>query len=156
MTKIVCNNEAMKMVLGGQKWSIRRPIDPQPSYTKEGWDLFGFKWQMNHGPVPCMAGHTLATTCPLGHPGEVVELVDANGSRFAKVEIRGLTIERVQDVSRGELLGEGAPDRMLASQRHDDIWDWYKATWDRGYEKKGLGWKANPWVYSVKFTVIVK
>ena len=154
MTKILCNNEAMKMILGGQKWTIRRPIEPQPEYSKAGWILHGAIWQMNIGPVPCMPGHTLATTCPFGHPGEVVDLVDAASHRFAKAEIRGVTIERVTDISRGEILGEGPPDRILASQRPDDLWDWYKATWDKGYEKKGLGWKANPWVYSVKFTVL--
>ena len=63
------------------------------------------------------------------------------------LEITGVRVERLQDISRGDAMAEGCPFPNMA--KGDDPRQWYTALWD---QINGAGsWKTNPWVWVVEF-----
>jgi hypothetical protein len=63
------------------------------------------------------------------------------------LEIVSLKVERVQDISEGDIIAEGCPDEYLLGK------NWYRPLWD---EINGIGsWEANPWVWVVEFKRVV-
>lgn len=67
-------------------------------------------------------------------------------SRIA-LEITGVRVERLQNISRGDAMGEGCPFPNMA--QGDDPRQWYADLWG---QINGPGsWDANPWVWVVEF-----
>lgn len=63
------------------------------------------------------------------------------------LEITGVRVERLQDISRGDAMAEGCPFPNMA--QGDDPREWYRDLWD---QINGAGaWDANPWVWCVSF-----
>lgn len=71
------------------------------------------------------------------------------------LEITGIRVERVQDISYDDILAEGAPEpsawpgpggRTIAQDR-----DWYRTIWNEINAARGFGWDANPWVWVIEF-----
>lgn len=63
------------------------------------------------------------------------------------LEITGVRVERLQDISRGDAMAEGCPFPNMAAG--PDPSDWYRELWN---EINGLNsWTANPWVWVVEF-----
>lgn len=83
------------------------------------------------------------------------------------LEIVFIGIERVQDISEEEARAEGVPgiihkldisainltaQGMMMSGAGSPVYrDSFSDTWDTIYSKKGLGWKSNPFVWTIKF-----
>ena len=80
------------------------------------------------------------------------------------LEIKRISVERVQDISEAGALAEGY--RAGESGIHDDdgnlLWTsggcamWtaagaYKTAWDLLNAKRGYAWDTNPWVWVVEF-----
>lgn len=65
---------------------------------------------------------------------------------LAVIDVR---VQRLQDISRGDAMGEGCPFPNMAVG--PDPRDWYADLWDslHGPEE----WDANPWVAAYSFTV---
>ena len=63
------------------------------------------------------------------------------------LEIVSVRVERLQDISRGDAMGEGCPFPNMA--QGDDPRQWYADLWE---QINGLGsWALNPWVWVVEF-----
>lgn len=61
------------------------------------------------------------------------------------LEVTGVRVERVQDISEGDIIAEGCPNAYLLGG------SWYRPLWDSIYAKRGLDWDANPWVWVYEF-----
>lgn len=72
------------------------------------------------------------------------------------LEVTGVRVERLNDISKADAIAEGAPpshpsiDRVSAEYGHADFSrSWYAQLWD---QINGPGsWDANPWVWVVEF-----
>ncbi len=61
------------------------------------------------------------------------------------LEITGIRVERVQEISEEDARAEGVkPDKETGSYR-----DSFMVLWDRLNAKRGFGWDKNPWVWVV-------
>lgn len=63
------------------------------------------------------------------------------------LEVSGVRVERLQDISRGDAMAEGCPFPNMA--QGDDPRKWYADLWEQ-INGSG-GWNANPWVWVVSF-----
>jgi len=74
-------------------------------------------------------------------------------SRIA-LEITGVRVERLQDISRGDCMAEGCPFPNIAMSQPNftDPKKWYSELWE-SINGKG-SWDANPWVWVVAFKKI--
>lgn len=66
------------------------------------------------------------------------------------LEITGVRVERLQDISRGDAMNEGCPFPNMA--QGDDPRKWYADLWEsiNGPDS----WDLNPWVWVVEFKVV--
>lgn len=63
------------------------------------------------------------------------------------LEVTGVRVELLNDISRGDAMAEGCPFPNMAAG--PDPRDWYAELWD---DINGPGsWSANPWVWVVEF-----
>lgn len=83
------------------------------------------------------------------------------------LEVTGVKVERLQDISHVDAIAEGimrAPQASAGMVRFClEGWDWkdwktsardaYHSLWDSLNEKRGFGWAVNPWVVAVTFKV---
>lgn len=66
------------------------------------------------------------------------------------LEVNGVRVERLQDISRGDAMAEGCPFPNMADG--DDPRKWYADLWNT---INGPGsWDANPWVWVVEFKAV--
>lgn len=89
------------------------------------------------------------------------------------LEVLGIRVDRVQNISDTDACAEGVrcgdeqwyygPD----GRYKQDIYGWYhghvrhnapshafRSIWNSIYDKRGLGWDMNPWVWVIKFRVV--
>lgn len=69
------------------------------------------------------------------------------------LEITGIRVERVQDISFPDMKAEGLlPPKGMTSTK-ECIWLWMQwvKLWDSINAKRGYAWKDNPWVWVVEF-----
>lgn len=66
------------------------------------------------------------------------------------LEVTGVRIERLQEISEGDALAEGCPP---TGERpgNGGPFDWYRELWDSLNAERGYGWDMNPWVWVVEF-----
>lgn len=65
------------------------------------------------------------------------------------LEITGVRVERLQDISRGDAMAEGCP---FPNMMHgDDPRQWYAGLWEDINGNTPAEWKANPWVWVIEF-----
>ena len=63
------------------------------------------------------------------------------------LEVTGVRVEKLQEISRGDAMAEGCPFPNMA--KGDDPRHWYTALWE---QINGHGsWEANPWVWVIEF-----
>jgi len=76
------------------------------------------------------------------------------------LEVTGVRVERVQDISNTDLMAEGiTPDEMPDSEDPwADFYDRYQVPfmrlWDSINAKRGYPWESNPWVWVVEFAMV--
>jgi len=76
-------------------------------------------------------------------------------ARRITLEVTGIRVERVQDISVADCIAEGiAPVRKLCpgfnGYEHGEIID-FRCLWDSINAARGYGWKVNPWVWVISF-----
>lgn len=69
------------------------------------------------------------------------------------LEITGVRVERVQEISGDDVLAEGIRSAPLPSRSEMDmaLRATYRELWDSLNAKRGFGWDKNPWVWVIEF-----
>jgi hypothetical protein len=69
------------------------------------------------------------------------------------LEITGVRVERLQDISRSDIRAEGlqCPPELAGDDTSPNYRDWYPAAWRDLWNSTGGDWDANPWVWVVEF-----
>jgi len=65
------------------------------------------------------------------------------------LEIVGVRVERVQDISHEDVCREGGPFGNSATSNED-----FSILWDSINAKRGYSWASNPWVWVMEFKVV--
>lgn len=160
------NGDMVRAILRGQKTQTRRPVNPQPVfiYTQDGW-----------GPLMHIPGRGVwfnaapSDICPYGVPGDrllvraMSNLADPDADNIT-LEIISVEVARVQGITDSEAIAEGAREinhvgdnsshltwSMGDTERYGSPRKAFAAEWDSIYAKRGLGWRANPWVWVIEF-----
>ena len=104
-----------------------RADSPPGSYADEARKDFGLKWKPSIH-IPRVASRIL-------------------------LEITGVRVERLQDISRADIRAEGlqCPPELASDDVSPNYRDWYPAAWRELWESTGGDWDANPWVWVVEF-----
>ncbi len=73
------------------------------------------------------------------------------------LEITDVRVERLQDISRGDIRAEGlvCPSELASDDVSPNYRDWYPAAWRELWESTGGNWDANPWVWVVEFKQVM-
>lgn len=65
------------------------------------------------------------------------------------LEITGVRVERLQDISEADVKAEGInPETNNSGRMHRAL---YRELWNQLNAKRGYGWDANPWVWVIEF-----
>jgi len=67
------------------------------------------------------------------------------------LEVAGVRVERVQDISKSDEMAEGRPVPLGLEESGKQFDGWFQELWDSINEKRGFGWEKNPWVWVVEF-----
>lgn len=72
------------------------------------------------------------------------------------LEITGIKVERVQEISASDILEEGTltrnyPDLAQSKEQLQWLWDRFRKLWDSLNAKRGYSWESNPWVWVLEF-----
>lgn len=70
------------------------------------------------------------------------------------LHITNIRVERVQEITEQDAIEEGWPKASRDFSQgpgNGGPFDWFRSVWDSIYEKKGLGWGMNPWVWVIEF-----
>jgi len=74
------------------------------------------------------------------------------------LEVTGVRVERVQDISYDDILAEGwdvkSSQPMTDGTAGVDALLWFRVLWDTINKKRGFDWDSNPWVFVVGFRVL--
>jgi len=70
-----------------------------------------------------------------------------------QLTIKGVRVERVQEISDGEALAEGVKGAGGMGGGLITLRDRFQELWNSINEKRGRGWDSNPWVWVVEFEV---
>jgi len=65
------------------------------------------------------------------------------------LEVTGVRVERLQDISAQDAWAEGIPHSPDVDPSHE-----YQELWDSLNAARGYGWDANPWVWVIEFRKI--
>jgi hypothetical protein len=63
------------------------------------------------------------------------------------LQVTGVRVERLQEISRGDAMAEGCPFPNMAAG--DDPRVWFAGLWESTYDPES--WAANPWAWVVEF-----
>jgi hypothetical protein len=69
------------------------------------------------------------------------------------LEITGLMVERLQEISIDDIFAEGCP----VTQDDEDLsntYQWIADSWDALNDKRGYSWDSNPWVWVIDFKLV--
>lgn len=191
---ILFSGSMVRAILEGRKTQARRIIKPVlgPSAEWIPWEGVGWRAQGLLGDIPeshrskvllsprtCGGTLWVRETWQQAGNGQVFYRASQDESlhvhwkspmhmpRWASritLEITGVRVERVQDITAQDIIAEGAAER---SHHHDafgkmpvsafdgkcyvDILSLWRAGWDGINKKRGFGWQTNPWVWVIEF-----
>jgi hypothetical protein len=137
-------------------------IPPDLLWIREGFFITE-EWNRHHGPQKIKRAEEI------DKEGENVKWIRAAPSIYMPrwacriiLEIKSVRIERLQDISEKDAVAEGItgphqvgyPAYHLpgdSKPRYSRAAAAYEILWDSINEKRGLGWKRNPWVWVLTF-----
>lgn len=72
------------------------------------------------------------------------------------LEITGVRVERLQEISDDDALAEGCVSTAVVNETKDDYTgeyanEQYARLWDSLNSKRGYSWESNPWVWVIEF-----
>jgi hypothetical protein len=137
-----------------ETWAVRNgPSGPQIEYRADG----------AHAPLP--AHHDIRDE------GGKVDLTRYVADRWRPsihmprwasritLEVTGVRVERVQDITPGDALAEGVePDMETHAGQYwrEDAYNEFAELWNAINHARGCGWETNCWVWVVEFRRIAK
>jgi hypothetical protein len=142
-TPILFNDEMVREILAGHKTMTRRAIKPQPVQPSDGsyFDAYNGGPQWNWWASDNRQHLEQIINCPYGKTGDLLSVEGVNGS----LEITGVRVERLQDISEDDSMAEGIPFEGDQPSPRDN----FSALWESII---GSGsWNANPWVWVIEF-----
>ena len=77
----------------------------------------------------------------------------ADSLRMPVVEVTGVRVERLQEITRKDAVAEGwnPHEPPLQEKEPEDVMLWFRLLWDSINNARGFGWQSNPWVWVVTF-----
>lgn len=167
----------VRAIIEGRKTQTMRALKPQPANIAifpKNWgatmrrsksmDMYGDDG-LTWGNVPMADGTWGNVRCPYGQVGDRMSIHMPSSSSQIRIEITGLRVERLQDISERDAISEGVERTVIG-----DAWRRYCD--DAEQEAAGLtpcetasasfcslwesingpeSWAANPWVWVVEF-----
>lgn len=183
---ILFSGAMVRAILEGRKTQTRRVIKPQPAAVwtearmENGVACFGAPHVKGISVLPCPYGTTgdrlwvRETWAVWGQfrdgPGYCYR-ADGNqhgvtwkpsihmARRVSRItlEVTGVRVERIQDISEADAQREGWDlSNLDPMQTYDPVSmrkarEWFAGLWDHINGPRGYGWQANPWVWVVEF-----
>lgn len=178
--KPVAFNAAMaRALLAGHKTQTRRPIRPMPAtettvggrlwpadaagkalqcrlaakgdvlWVREPWNYAsggrGYVYEADVGPA--------AAKQRKWRPGRFM----AREASRMHLHVTSIWPERLRDTTPGDAAAEGMPPGLFTdtSANDDAAVAWFRRLWDTIYGDTELAWKHNPWVWVVRFRVVM-
>ena len=165
---IIFSTEMVRAILEGRKTQTRRVIKPQP----EGMDEVYFRdFRRDFGGRKCPHGQVgdglwvkeIYYQDPGGgiwyradndewlqdHESWRTPLFMPRWASRITLEITGLRVERLQDITEEDAVTEGLPPREQTG--FDTARYRYHILWDSLNAKRGYAWDSNPWVWVIEF-----
>lgn len=138
MKSIGFNNEFLPPIRCGAKTQTRRPVDEALLRAMDG---------------RCLAGEEDAW-CPYGRVGDRLCVPGTD----IVIELVGVRLERVQDISEVDAVAEGV-HATIAGDQSGKPWGPlalvnFGRVWDSIYSALGLGWDVNPRVWALTFKCV--
>lgn len=126
-------------------------------WVRETFAVQPFLWERNHDLQPV---HYPATV----QREEIEDYVykpSIHMPRWASritLEVTGVHVEQLQDITGDDVLAEGIEfpnGNDFTAAAIDARWAPFRSTWNSIYAKRGYGWKTNPWVWVVEFSLVM-
>lgn len=154
-----------------------RPTHPDD--IEDGWPVAYFEARNEYDFLPCPYGqpgdrlwvretfaHVPEHDCvyyraddPTDHPTDGSWTPSIHMPRWASritLEITGIRVERVQDISPQDAIDEGVlpPGPPPSPRELDYAVEQFRELWDSINAKRGFGWDVNPYVWVIEFKVV--
>jgi hypothetical protein len=162
------------VLLAGQKTQARALVTPQPEYAGDEWHWNEISSENKIGALGCYPDldefkAALLNFCPFGQAGRVVPVIPAS-AKNEKVEIVGIRVERLHNMTETDARAEGVEPLMLVTGKFaaparkwknylgqaycdgmnmNSAYESYQTLWTSFYGEQS--WAANPWVWVVVF-----
>lgn len=174
---IIFNSEMVRAILDDRKTQTRRVIKPQPYRDDRGW----LHWKGKVWVLPMQDMCAFNPYGLVGNRLWVREAFnDWDGVHIRKpryrateenyintnwkpsihmpklytrlwLEITGIRVERVQDISEEDCHKEGVNFLHTDMEEGGAIKNYFSSLWDSINAKRGYSWESNPWVWVIEF-----
>jgi hypothetical protein len=178
---IIMSAESVRAILAGIKTQTRRVIEPQPTCFRKGsrpelvtengvlWlrDFdFGIKLGWQVGPCPyggvgdrlwVRETFTVLAVYRAEFPDNAgiawdSPLVMPRWASRITLEITGVRVQRVQEISEDDCIAEGVDIDFPPHEADQPTPKMlYERLWDSINSKRGYPWASNPWVWAITF-----
>lgn len=146
----------VRALLAGTKTQTRRVATPRRSiepmtdecpYGQPGDRLWVRETWSAHSAGGFMYAASWDAHALIGHPKWRPSIHMPRAASRITLEVTGVRVERLQEITRGDAMAEGCPFPNMAAG-HDPR-EWYAKLWN---DINGPGsWDANPWVWAITF-----
>ena len=186
---ILFSSEMVRAILEDRKTETRRVMRLQPLEDELVEVLYDATCGFYIARLIDCYGHEVHIKSPYGKPGDILYVRETfmigwtgeiyykadNNVNFTpgwkpsihmpkkfsriKLKIKEIRVERIQDISNGDILAEGIPKEYYNSP-DKPIWrsavyrECFKKLWESLNKKRGFGWDKDPFVWVIKFKVI--
>ncbi|MEY0244221.1 hypothetical protein AB7W15_01705 [Morganella morganii] len=149
--RIKFSDEMLAAVIDGRKTQTRRPMNPQPVLNGNLYEVFCAGWGKGIKCVTVAPGHSLERNFPYGPVDKKIPFADKDGNIKGKIEIVDVWLQRVQEITLGDIckeVGCGLYDFIPVHYGFEVFADIWSSIYGRG------SWLANPWVWVIEFKQI--
>lgn len=73
------------------------------------------------------------------------------------LKVEDIRVERLQDATLNDLIAEGCPAEYLPDNCNgmsQAVHGWFEHLWDGLNDARGYGWRINPWVWVIEFSIL--
>jgi len=134
-------------------------------WVRETWRLWSNATDWYVVSYPASGSQTYPVKCY--RDLDVLKSLGSKPARFMPrefsritLEVTGVRVERVQEITSSDALAEGIDKEYAESTANWNDYgtgsiyvDQFAALWDTINAKRGYSWKANPWVWIIEFEV---